>query len=184
MFHRSTSSTSFAPTVARALFMALFAPILAHASCEPIVAAYTKAEATGRYALFDVSSINAPAKGTPFQITVGNDGYIDAAGNSGTYQKTSAHIAASEGRSLEDREKQGKVRCESLGERKIGSESASGYAIRSTEKGNAPDPMAIHMWISRATGLPVFHGMGSDDGGLHWVFGSAVALPAADKIKR
>jgi hypothetical protein len=179
MNHSPTLSALCVP----ALAIALLAPVLAHADCGPIVAAYAKAEATGRYALFDVASINDPAKGTPFQITVGNDGYIDPQGNSGTYRRTSAHIAAGEGRSLQEREQQGKVRCEPLGDRKIGSEQATGYQIRSNGKSSAPDPMAIHMWISRASGLPLFHGMGSDSGGLHWMYGSAVVLPAANKIK-
>ena len=141
MTHRPTRSALFVP----GLVIVLLAPALARASCEPVVAAYAKAEATGRYALFDVARINAPAKGAPFQITVGNDGYIDPAGNSGTYQKTSARIVAGEGRSVQEREQQGKVRCEPPGDRKIGDEPAIGDQIRNNDKGSAPDPTATHM---------------------------------------
>ncbi len=37
------------------------------------------------------------------------------------------------------------------------------------------------MWISRSTGLPIFHGMGSDGGGLRWVNGPEVVAPAMIK---
>ena len=46
------------------------------------------------------------------------------------------------------------------------------------------DPTAIDIWVGRATGLPVWHGMGSDGGGFRWVYGAAVVTPDPSKIKR
>ena len=145
------------------------------ADCGPVIAAYAKAEATGRYAMYDVASLQAAPKGTPFQVDVGGAGYTNFGDR---WQKGGGGDAGFEGSSLRKREGKGTVRCEPLGERKIGSETAVGYQIRNNEKGNAPDPTAIHMWISRSTGLPVFHGMGSDGGGLRWVYGPTVVAPA------
>ena len=149
----------------------------AHANCGAVLNAYEKAEATGRYAVFDVDGIASPAKGQPFQVTIGTAGYVNVGGS---YRRMGGGSAAAEATSLRTREQQGKVRCEPLGERKIGNEQAVGYQIRSNETGTASDPTAIHMWLSRSSGLPLFHGMGSDSGGLHWVYGADVQAPSAN----
>jgi hypothetical protein len=57
-----------------------------------------------------------------------------------------------------------------------------GHRIRSNDKGN--DTTATDVWLSRATGMPVWHGMGSDGGGFRWFYGAAVAAPPADKLRK
>jgi hypothetical protein len=44
------------------------------ADCGPVIATYAKAEATGRYAMSDVASLQAAPKGKPFQVDVGGAG--------------------------------------------------------------------------------------------------------------
>jgi hypothetical protein len=152
----------------------------AHADCGQVIEAYSKAEATGRYAMYDVDKITSAPKGQPFQVTIGSAGYVDVGG---TYKNVGSS-AGSEGSSLKAREQKGEVRCEPLGERKIGNDILVGYQIRNNDKGNRPDPTAIHMWVNRATGLPWFHGMGSDNGGLRWVYGPEVVAPPPGKISK
>lgn len=156
----------------------------AHADCSAVVSASEKAEATGRHAMFDVDGIASPPKGQPFLVTIGNAGYVNTGGTSGSYSSIGSGSATAEATSLRTREQQGKIRCEPLGERRIGNEQAVGFQIRDNGKGTAPDPLAIHMWLSRTSGLPLFHGMGSDSGGLHWVYGSDVVAPPAAKVTK
>ena len=169
---------TFATTIVAAAVVAGFS-LNAQADCKPVIDAYAKAEATGRYALYDVAGIQAQAKGKPFYVGIDGVGYTDFGG--GRYQNAGNGQASSEGDALKDDEKTGKKRCEPLGERTIGNENATGYRIRSTEKGKLADLTAIDMWMSKGTGLPIFHGMGSDGGGMRWVFGPTVVAPAVAK---
>ena len=105
----------------------------------------------------------------------GGESSSDANQGSGTY-RVKVTDAGSEGAALKSCEQKGTARCEPLGERNVGRDAAVGYRIRNNAKGDAPDPTAIHMWISRATGLPLYHGLG-DDGGLRWVYGPEVVAP-------
>jgi hypothetical protein len=161
----------------------------AHADCAPVLAAYAKADATKRFAMFDVDSLDAPPKGEPFMVSVGDFAYVPNIVKKGPlnyvkegYTKSPSTFVGSEAASLKNREQKGAVRCEPLGERKIGAVQAVGYQIRRNDKGNQPDDTAIHMWVSRDTGLPIYHGMGSD-GGLRWVYGAAVTVPDVAKAK-
>jgi hypothetical protein len=162
--------------------LALAAVGSAHAGCEPAIAAYDKADATQRYAVYDVEDIANAPKGDPLVVVIGDAEYAQQYDRKRNYAKAGytkgGHTAGFEGRALKEREKNGRVRCEPLGERKIGSEAVLGYRIRDN-KGSAPDPTAIELWVGRASGLPVFHGMGSDNGGFRWVFGAGVVAPAA-----
>lgn len=152
----------------------------AQADCGPVIAAYTKAEATGRYALFDVNSLTEAPKGQPFHVTIGGAGYI----NMGETYKKGGGSAGFEGSNLKNREKKGEARCEPLGERKIGAEQAIGYQILRNDNGKpAPDANAIDMWVNRSTGLPMFHGIGWTKGGLRWVYGAEVSAPPPNKVK-
>lgn len=178
------------PTLAfAAIFLA--APVSAvHADCGPVLAAYAKADATKRFAIFDVDSLAAPPKGEAFMIGIGDDSYVQNIVRKSAldyvmdgYKRSASSFVRSEATSLKSREQKGAVRCEPLGERKIGTETALGYQIRNNDKGNQPDDTAIHMWVNRSTGLPIYHGMGSD-GGLRWVYGAAVVAPAADKVRK
>lgn len=161
----------------------------AHADCGPVLAAYVKADATKRFAMFDVDSLAAPPKGEPFMVSIGDVTYVQNMVRKSTfdyamdgYKKSPSSFVRSEAASLKSREQKGEVRCEPLGERKIGAVQAVGYQIRRNDKGNQPDDTAIHMWVSRESGLPIYHGMGSD-GGLRWVYGAAVTVPDAAKIR-
>jgi hypothetical protein len=162
----------------------------AHADCSPVIAAYLKADATKRYALFDVDSLTAAPTGDPLSLTIGGASYTQKYVQKGPfeivkagYQKGSSG-AAFEASSLKSREQKGEVRCEPLGERKIGAEQVVGYRIRDNDKSGKPDVTAIEIWISRPTGLPLWHGMGSDAGGFRWVFGAGVSAPSADKMSK
>src|SRR3954454_18230299 len=154
----------------------------AHADCKPVIDAYGKADATKRFALIDASTISKSSKGDVFMVVVGDVQYTPNVVRKGPLQydtdgfKAARYATGFEANSLKEREKEGVVRCEPLGERKIGTEQALGYQVRSA--GNAADPTAIHMWIGRSTGLPMAHGMGSDDEMLRWVYGSDVVAPA------
>jgi hypothetical protein len=160
----------------------------AHADCGPVISAYAKADATKRFAMFDVDSLAQTPKGDAFMVVIGEVAYTQNIVRKGALQfeiegyKTGRYNSGFEARSLKGREEKGEVRSEPLGERKVGTEAATGYQIRRNDKGVQPDPHAIHMWASRATGLPLFHGMGSDDGGLRWVFGPGVMEPVPGKI--
>ena len=37
--------------------------------------------------------------------------------------------------------------------------------------------MAIHFWIAKSSGLPLYHAIGSDSDGWRWVYGSDVVAP-------
>jgi len=168
--------------------LALAWPGLALADCKPVIAAYTKADATKRYALFDVDSMAAPAKGDPIIIVIGDTRYQPNMVRKGPlnivmdgYTK-GPFTSSGEAASLKDREGKGEKRCEPLGERKVGTEALVGYRVR--DAGSQPDITATDVWLSRATGLPVWHGLGSDDGGFRWVYGAAVVAPAADKVRK
>ena len=162
---------------------------VAHADCGPVISAYGKADATRRFAMFDVETLAQVPKGEPFMVVIGDVRYTQNIVRKSAIQfvidgyKAAGYAAGFEAGSLKEREQKGVVRCEPLGERKIGSEAAIGYQIRKNDKGTQPDPNAIHMWVNRATGLPIYHGMGSD-GGLRWVYGAEVTAPAADKLRK
>ena len=150
-----------------------------------MIDAYGKADASKRFAMFNIDS--QEPEGEPFMVVIGDVQYTPNVVRKGPLQfetdgfKAAPYSAGVEARSLKEREKKGAVRCDLLGERKIGAEQALGYQIRSP--GNAADPTAIHLWVSRSTGLPLVHGMGSDDM-LRWVYGTAVAAPASGKIRK
>lgn len=175
---------------ALALGLAAACVCSAHADCGPVISAYAKADATKRFAVLDVDSINAAPKGDTVVAVIGDVQYTPNIVRKGPLNfvtegyKAGPYTSGIESGSLKDRERKGSVRCEPLGERKIGSEAAVGYHVRSNDKGTQDDPTAIDVWVSHATGLPVWHGMGSNGGGFHWVYGAAVAAPDPAKIKK
>ena len=150
----------------------------AQADCSPVIGAYGKAEATGRYGMYDAATMQTPPKGTPFYVHVGGAGYI----NTGKQlQRNDAGGAGFEGSSLKDRERKGQTRCESLGDGKVGNEAATGYRIRDVDGGKISEAMAVHMWIGKASGMPLYHALGGDEHGERWVYGNDVAVPAGVK---
>ncbi len=99
----------------------------AHADCAPIIAAFAKAESTGRSAVYDVASMQAAPKGKPFHVDVSGVGYADVGDHR---QKGGGGNAALEGSSLKGREQKGEVRCEPIGESRIAGDAVVGYQIR------------------------------------------------------
>ena len=167
-----------------ALLSAALLPVVAHAACEPLIAAYDKADATQRYALYEVDAFAQAVKGDPLVVVIGDSEYAQQYDSKKGYAKNgylkTSHRQGFEGGRLKDNEKRGSMRCEPLGERKIGSEAVVGYRTSdATKKKGTPDPSAMDVWVSKATGLPLVHGMASEDGGFRWVYGSAVVAPAA-----
>jgi hypothetical protein len=188
--HSIRTPTGSVVRSALALGLAAACACPAYADCSAVISAYAKADATKRFAVLDVASIDAAPKGdtviavigdtqyTPNIVRKGPLNFVTEGYNAGPYSP------GIESGSLKDRERKGSVRCEPLGERKIGSEATAGYRVRSNDKGTQADPTAIDIWVSRATGLPVWHGMGSDGGGFRWVYGAAVVAPDPAKIKK
>jgi hypothetical protein len=172
-----------------AFAVALVAASAAHADCNVAIAAYDKADASKRYAIYEVDNSAEAPQGDPFTVVIGDVEYEQQYVRKGPLEivkdryRKGGHAAGFQGNSLKGHEKKGEVRCEPLGERKIGGEPAIGYRIRNNDKGNQPDLAATDMWVSRTTGLPIFHSLGSDGGGLRWVFGAAVVAPAPEKVR-
>jgi hypothetical protein len=190
MYDTNTSSSARS-ALRRALVIGVAATFgcTVQADCGPLIAAYGKADATKRYALYEVDSIAQAPKGEPMIVTMGNVEYTQNLVGKSALQivtdgyKKGGHASGFEADSLRSREQKGEVRCEPLGERQVGADQAIGYQIRNNDKGNEPDFAAIDVWLNRSTGLPLFHGMGSDGGGFRWVFGPGVLQPAADKVR-
>jgi hypothetical protein len=165
------------------LTLALTAAATAHADCAPVIAAFDKADATKRFALYEVDSVTQVPKGDPFMIAIDNVSYRQKYERKGALSFVKAgfeqggHAAGFEGRSLKEREKKGEQRCEPLGERKLGSEAAVGYRIRNN-RGKEADLSATDMWIGRASGTPLFTSIGPDESsGMRWVYGASVVAP-------
>lgn len=161
----------------------------AQAGCEPVIVAYDKADAGQRYAIYEVDSFAQAPKGEAFTVAIGDVEYLAKYERKGPLNIVRAgftkggHAAGVEGRAIREREKKGSLRCEPLGERKLGNEAVVGYRIRDNQT-NGPDLAAIEFWIGRASGLPVFHAIGdSDSGGFRWVYGSSVVAPAMGTAK-
>ena len=155
---------------------------LVHADCAPVVAAYDKAEATRRYAVYEVDSINAKPKTGPIVVVIGNVHYAQQYIRKtpinfvpGGYRKE-AHNAHAEADMLKARVAKSEARCDALGERKVGATTADGFRIRNNEKGI--DYAAIDLWIDRSTGLPIFYAPGDSTGGFGWLYGADVVVPS------
>jgi len=159
------------------------AVLAAHADCAPVIAAFDKADATKRYALYEVEKMTQAPKGDPFMVAIDDVKYQQRYERKGAlsivkagYEK-GGHAAGSEGASIKTSEKKGNLRCEPLGDRKIGNEAVAGYRIRNNH-GKEPDLSATDMWVGRATGTPLFTSIGPDEeGGFRWVYGSVVVPP-------
>lgn len=188
--HSQTGGSPQLQDFARVAALCCLAPLGAHADCKPVIAAYTAADATKRFALFEVDSLAQAPKGEPFMVTLGDARYTENQVRKGSFQivkdgyKKGPFTPGFEANSVRDDEKKGKLRCEPLADRKVGNETWTGYQIRNNDKGSEPDPYATHLWVNRATGLPAWHGQGSDDGGYRWVYGAQVVAPTADKIRK
>ena len=162
----------------------------AWADCKPVIAAYSAADATRHFALYNVDSMAQAPKGEPIRIVIGTIDYLENDVKKGALEivkdgyKKSPFVPGFEANSVRDDEKKGRVRCEPLGERNVGAEVLLGYEVRSNDKGNAPDPYANDLWVNKKTGLPAWYGMGSDGEGFRWVYGAQAIAPSADKIRQ
>lgn len=162
----------------------------AWADCKPVIAAYSAADATRHFALYNVDSMTQPPKGEPIRVVIGETDYLENDVRKGALEivkdgyKKLPFVPGFEAKSVRDDETKGRVRCESLGERKVGAEVLIGYEVRSNDKGNAPDPYANDLWVNKRTGLPAWYGMGSDGEGFRWVYGAQAIAPPANQIKQ
>jgi hypothetical protein len=162
----------------------------AQADCKPVIAAYGKADATKRFAIYEVDSLDQAPKGEPMFVTIGDVKYSEHDVQKGPlnivkdgYTKGGAS-AGFEANSLRTDEQKGKMKCAPIADRKIGSEAAAGYHVGSANGGgNGLDPGAYDIWISRATGLPLVYSPYPDSGGFRYVYGDQVVAPAASKIR-
>ncbi len=162
----------------------------AHADCKPVIAAYEKADATKRFAIYVVDSLDEVPKGEPMFITVGDVKYSENLVKKSAlnyvkdgYTKGPA-MAGFEAGSLRTDEQKGEKKCAPTADRKFGAEVAAGYHVGSARGGsNSLDPGAFDMWVSRTTGLPIIYSPDPDSGGFRFVFGSQVVAPAANKIR-
>ena len=158
---------------------------VAWADCKPVIAAYAAADATRRFALYNVDNMTQSPRGEPIRVVIGDTDFLENDVSKGPlsimkygYKKT-PFVPGFEAKATRDKEREGRSRCEPLGEKNVGTEALIGYRVRSNDKGNAPDPFASEIWVSRKTGLPVW----SDDG-IRWVYGAQVIAPSADKIRQ
>ena len=171
---RRRRSLIFSPTVflsAVACIATAFATP-AQADCANVVAAYEKAAASGRYALYDAPTMQSMPTGSPFYVRIAGDGFIDAGKG---LEKNNAGGAAFEASDLKRREQRGEARCELIGDGRVGADAATGWRVRGS--GTTPDPTAIHFWIAKSSGMPLYHAIGADSGGWRWVYGSGVVAP-------
>ena len=163
---------------------------VAWGDCKPVIAAYSAADATRHFAIYNVDSMAQAPKGEPIRVVVGDTDYLENDVRKGPLKivkdgyKKLPFVPGFEAKSVRDDETKGRVRCESLGERNVGAEVLIGYEVRSNDKGNALDPYANDMWVSKKTGLPAWYGMGSDGEGFRWVYGAQAITPSADKIRQ
>jgi hypothetical protein len=162
---------------------------VAHADCDPVVAAYAKAAATKHYAVFEVDRFEQAPKGEPFSVTIGDTEYVEnyvqkspisivKAG----YKKDHGDGATREMGMLKTNAAKGQSICNPLGDRRLGTASVTGYRIVDKSLGSLANTMAIEMWIDKSSGLPLWHGVGSDGGGFRWAYGDAAKAPAASEV--
>ncbi len=52
----------------------------ARADCGPVIAAFEKADATGRFAWFEVVDVNQAPTGDPIMVSIGDDSYVPVGG--------------------------------------------------------------------------------------------------------
>lgn len=157
----------------------------AWADCKPVIAAYSAADATRHFAIYTVASMTQLPQGEPMRVVIGDTDYLENDVRKGALEivkdgyKKLPFVPGFEAKGTRDKEKDGRIRCESLGEKNVGAEALIGYRVRSNDSGSAPDPYASEIWVSSKTGLPVW----SDDG-FRWVYGGQVIAPSADKIRQ
>lgn len=162
----------------------------AWADCKPVIAAYSAADATRHFAIYNVDSMTQAPQGEPIRVVLGDADFLENDVRKGALEivkdgyKRLPFVPGFEAKSVREDEQKGKVRCESLGERNVGAEVLIGYEVRSNDKGSAPDPYANDLWVNKKTGLPAWFGMGSDGGGFRFVYGSQVIAPSADQIRQ
>ena len=162
----------------------LLAAGVAHADCGPVIAAFQKADATGRFAWFEVKDANQAPSGDPMMIRIGETSYVPVSGAKfkGKYQTTGLlqGILAS---SLTRRERDGKASCTPLPDRVLRGERVLGFNVIGGNPIGQADPASEDVWISRATGLPIIQSMDSaDHNGVVWIYGAAVSAPPPDKV--
>jgi hypothetical protein len=154
------------------------------ADCKPVIAAYSKADATRRFAIYEVDSLDAAPKGEPMIVVIGDMQFTENLNAKNPlkmvkdgYTKggvTSYH----QGDSVRTDEQTGKIQCTPLPDRKVAGEAAAGYHVGSAKKGGGTDWSAYEIWVSRATGLVLSH-----HEGFRWVYGNQVVAPTPDKIR-
>jgi len=186
-----------APTFGNALTPSLLSLSLltvlagaAYADCKPVIAAYGKADATKRYAIYAVDSLDQAPKGMPITIVIGDVKYTEHDVQKGPlnivkdgYTKGGA-TPGSDANALRTDEQKGKMKCAPLQERKVAGEAASGYHVGSADRGGGGlDPFGYDIWVSVATGLPIVNAPESSTGGFRYVYGNQVVAPTPDKIR-
>jgi hypothetical protein len=141
----------------------------AYAQCAAAIDALDKADKQVRLAQYDVASREQPVTGKPFLVRIGK---VVTMGSERT-EMTSNPILVS----MREAQKAGKAKCEAAG-----SDMYRGTAVNKIRYYNPSAPKDMNpmtLWISKATGLPVFHELaGLGPGGYAWVYGDAVTDPA------
>ena len=180
MKRRTPGGACVEPATLTITALLLAVPVAARADCAPVLAAYAKAEATKRYAIYEVDRVDGAPKGPPIVVTIGADDYTQRYDHRSPLDVVpagfakGAHMPNRESDALQARERSGGAHCEPVGERKVGTTTTIGYRIH---RHRGDDPLAIDLLVDRATGLPFVHGMGLENGGFRWVYGSAVVAP-------
>jgi hypothetical protein len=183
-----------AANAASLFILALLATVVpiaaARADCQPVIAAFLKADATKRFAMYNVDSLDGVAKGEPMFVTIGDVKYSENNVQKGLTIVTDGFTKGApsygfEANALRKDEQKGKLKCKQTADRKIAGDPAVSYHVGSTDGGvYGVDPGAFDLWISKKTGLPLIYSLDPDTGGFRYVYGDQVVAPAASKIRK
>jgi hypothetical protein len=163
----------------------MMASYAAQADCGPVIAAFQKADATERFAWFEVTDVNQTPNGDPIMVTIGDVSYVPVEAGpkfKGKYQAT-GFLNGVLGDSLKRREGDGRASCKPLADRTLRGEPAVGFNVTGGVSISNSGASSEDIWISRSTGLPIIQGMDSTGhGGVVWIYGAAVSAPPPEKL--
>lgn len=164
---------------------------VARADCKPVIAAFQKTDATGRFAVYSVDSLDETPKGEPMFVTIGGVKYSENNVQKGPltivrdgYTKGPAS-SGFEANSVRKDEQSGSKKCTPLADRKFGADAAAGYHVGSPgAKRSDIDPGAMDVWVSQSTGLIQAVTADTETGGFRYVYGNQVVAPPPSQIRK
>ena len=142
---------------------------VAYAQCAAAIEALETADRQERLAQYNVENREQALTRQPFLVRIGKVVYT---GSERSETSGTNPILAS----LRDAEKQGKAKCEAGGDDMYRGAAVSKIRYYNPTVPKAMNPMTL--WISKSSGLPVYHEVpGLGTGGYAWIYGAAVKEP-------